>query len=140
MPLHQSFASVVICLCTCVPSAFAAAVSSHPILGSWRFSSSSGCQEIYVFNADKTRDFSSGKEVGRSHFGVTQNPSKEGFYLLTDTILKTNGGQDCSGGITPIGDTAELYIRFNSTADLMMFCNSESLSDCFGPFSRDAAQ
>ena len=112
--------------------------ANHPLLGTWKFTVPGGlCSEIYTFRADGTRQFTSAEEVGESVFVLSEAPSDRGFYGFTDTVTKTNGKIDCSGGKTPIGDRVTLFIRFHPrNLDEFIMCRDESLAQCFGPIRK----
>jgi len=91
--------------------------------------------ETYEFLQDGVRRYTSGLEKGESAFRITSKP-KDGFYSLEDTTTSTNGGTSCSGSpATPVGDRVEVYVHFNSPAE-MALCFEKSLEDCIGPFKK----
>ena len=67
-----------------------------------------------------------------SDFEIAPTPSDKGFYRITYTITKSNGKPDCSGSITPVGDTVTLYLRFFGR-DIHYVCRAEDLEvlSCF---------
>ena len=118
-------------------SASVGPVHSHPIYGSWRIVlPDSQCSEVYTFRRDGIRTYTSAQETGESAYEVSSAPSSTGFYTLVDTITRSNGRSDCSGGSSPVGDRVTLYIRFNGALDQMIMCRKPSPDDCFGPFHR----
>lgn len=119
------------------PAAAAAAYANHPLVGTWAFNvPNTGCTEVYRFRADGTSIVTSGSEVAESEFEVSPQPSSKGFYVWTDTIVKDNGKQDCSGQITEIGRKTTNYIRFDRSGQRFIVCRGQSLDACFGPFRR----
>jgi len=120
------------------PAALAASpYADHPLVGSWRFDvPNTGCHEVYRFRADGTSVVTSGAEIAESVYEVAQKPSSKGFYVWTDTIVKDNGKQDCSGQITSVGRKVTNYIRFDRGGQRLVVCREESLDACFGPLRR----
>ena len=83
-------------------------------MGSWRFDvPNTRCHEVYRFRADGTSVVTSGAEIAESVYEVAQKPSSKGFYVWTDTIVKDNGKEDCSGQVTSVGRKVTNYIRFD---------------------------
>lgn len=110
---------------------------THPILGSWKFVvPGETCVEVYTFQSNGTRLYTSAEELGESSYKVSTEPSTSGFYTLTDTITRNNGKPDCSGGTTPVGDKATRFIRFLRSREEFILCLEESVKACIGPFSR----
>jgi len=121
-----------------VPAALAASpYADHPLVGSWRFEvPNTGCHEVYRFRADGTSVVTSGAEIAESVYEVAPKPSSKGFYAWTDTIVKDNGKEDCSGQVTSVGRKVTNYIRFDRAAQRFVVCREESLDACFGPLRR----
>lgn len=133
--LSFSFAAAAI---LAAPAASAASLyADHPLVGSWRFDvPNTRCHEVYRFRADGTSVVTSGAEIAESVYEVAQKPSSKGFYAWTDTIVKDNGKEDCSGQITSVGRKVTNYIRFDRGAQRFVVCREESLDACFGPLRR----
>lgn len=109
---------------------------SHPLHGKWEiFLPDERCSEVYDFRPNGTRVHTSAEESGQSAYTISKTPSL-GFNELEDRITHSNGKSDCSGGSSPVGSKAILYIRFNSNLDQMIMCRDPSLANCFGPFMR----
>jgi hypothetical protein len=105
----------------------------HPILGTWRMDGR--CAETYEFKSDGTRTGTDAAEALQSEFEISSVPSAKGFYVLKDTVVKTNAKPDCRGRLTSVGDVRKLYIRFVEASGFLL-CFSESQADCVGPFER----
>lgn len=111
--------------------------SHHPILGIWQLDlPEMGCSETYRFRADGTTLVMSAKEVSESEFRIPAEPNKSGFYKLTETVVKDNGGEDCAGQVIKVGTTSANFVRFNTSATVFIMCAAESLDTCIGPFRR----
>lgn len=124
----------------CAATASIAGIStthSHPIHGRWEiFLPDERCSEVYEFRPNGERTYTSSEERGQSAYTISKAPSSLGFYELEDRITHSNGKPDCSGGSSPVGSKAILYIRFNSNQDQMIMCRDPALENCFGPFIR----
>ena len=104
---------------------------NHPIVGKWAHVSTPTCTEYETVHADGTRDFTSGEEVGQATFTISSKPDSRGAYTFVDTVVKDNGKPDCHGNITPVGDVAKLYVRFNRSRDRMRTCFDAAMTNCF---------
>jgi len=119
------------------PARAASAYADHPLVGTWRFEvPNTGCAEVYRFRADGTSIVTSAREIAESEFEISTKPSGKGFYAWTDTIVKDNGKEDCSGQITEVGRKTTNYIRFDRTGQQFFACRGESLEACWGPWRR----
>lgn len=122
------------------PAAMAAPlppVQNHPILGIWRLTlPGEQCYEVYRFRADGTTLVTSAEEVSESEYNIPAEPSAKGFYKLTDTIVKDNGKQDCSGEIMKVGSKSTNFILFHPSNAVFLMCATESMDMCIGPFHR----
>lgn len=109
----------------------------HPILGKWRFDlPGNGCLEVYDFLPNGTRRYVASEEAGESAYEVSATQLPSGFYSIKDTITKSNGKLDCSGGTAPIGHEVTIFIRFHPSGQKLIMCQEESLESCFGLFVR----
>lgn len=114
-----------------------APAANHPIVGIWELDlPEMGCSETYRFRPDGTTLVMSAKEVSESEFRIPEKPAKSGFYKLTETVVKDNGGLDCAGKVIKVGTTSSNYVRFNTTATVFILCAAETLDTCIGPFRR----
>jgi len=96
--LLSSCALVALTLAVAVPAGAAAPYADHPLVGSWRFNvPNTDCHEVYRFRADGTSIVTSGAEIAESVFEVSPEPTSKGYYAWTDTIVKDNGKEDCTG-------------------------------------------
>jgi hypothetical protein len=129
-------------LFTALPAlAWAAAAPSprgtHPIVGTWTFTvPNTQCSEIYRYRADGTSAVTSGQERAESRYQLSPQPTPLGYYKFVDTVTRDNGGKDCTGHVTPVGDRATLYLRFDPSGRMFLMCQAESLDRCFGPLRR----
>jgi hypothetical protein len=110
--------------------------ANHPYVGTWKFVLPNHCTETYINRADGTHLGFSSDEVIESTFVISDKANDRGFYELVDTVTKSNGKRDCSGGTTPVGDKVRLLVRFNDSQDLMLVCLDVSMKACFGPSVR----
>lgn len=124
-------------LSTLAATAATPVAASHPILGTWTFEvPGTVCSETYYFRADGTTLVTSGDEVAESEYEIDASASPRGFYRMTDKILQTNGGRDCSGEVSKIHQSATNYIQFHPSGRMLIMCRDESLHACFGPLRR----
>ena len=65
-------------------------------------------------------------------------PDANGTYVLTETILSSNGKRDCSGQLTPVGRPVTLYLAPLRGGFLM--CFDAALQRCIGPMTRVPAR
>ena len=113
----------------------------HPILGRWTISLPDGsCSETYTFRPDGTSLVTSGDEIAESVFEISAKPDASGFYKWTDKLVKDNGKKDCSGKVTPVGNTVTNFVQFHPSGDLFILCADGSLDTCIGPFKRVRGQ
>jgi len=109
----------------------------HPIWGTWKMTLDDGiCAETYHFRKDGTTVVTSGTEVTESSYSISPAPSARGYYRLFDRITRTNGKPDCTGKVTQSGREATTYVRVHPSGEMIIFCDSESLDNCFGPLKR----
>lgn len=108
----------------------------HPIIGKWSITLPNGCSETYEFHPNDTTDITSGSEVAQSRFTISNKLEKDGFYHMRDETTKNNGGTDCGGSNTPVGDVANLFVYIQPSGDEMYFCFEPSTQKCFGPLRR----
>ena len=137
---HQSLSCLLLATAAFVAAPAALAASpyvDHPLVGSWRFDvPNTGCHEVYRFRADGTAVVTSGAEIAESVYEVAPKPSGKGFYAWTDTIVKDNGKEDCSGQVTSVGRKVTNFIRFDRAGERFVVCREENLDACFGPLRR----
>jgi hypothetical protein len=123
-----------------LPPACAAAApmrNDHPIVGTWDLTvPDSSCHEIYRIHSDGTSIVTSAQEVAQSQFEIADQPDKLGFYKQTDTIVKDNGKQDCSGQVTEVGRAVTSYILFHPSGNMFLMCLERDTQKCIGPFIR----
>lgn len=119
-----------------------AAAARHPIEGRWSWSlPGKSCSETWQFQADGSFSSKSGEEVLQGRYEISKIPSLLGFYLLTETIMQSNGKPDCAGdrhAATSEGNDKEstLYLQLSPKRDQLIACQQESLKACFGPLKR----
>jgi hypothetical protein len=113
------------------------AVTDHPILGYWRLASLDGrCVETHQFGADGRSHATSGEEAAVSKFDISSEPLRSGYYRIVDTIVEDNGLPDCSGSVTPVGDTSTMYVLFSVSGDSFLLCEAERQDSCFARATR----
>jgi hypothetical protein len=106
--------------------------ADHPILGTWSVTTPrTTCVESGTYGTDGRYRSTSAQEIAVSEYTVSSQPSEKGFYKIVDVIVQTNGLPDCKGTVTPIGDVATFYARFDDANDGFMMCVEESLGFCF---------
>ena len=94
------------------------------------------CAETYHFRKDGTTVVTSGTEVTESSYSISPAPSARGYYRLFDRITRSNGKPDCTGKVTQSGREATTYVRVHPSGEMIIFCDAESLDNCFGPLKR----
>lgn len=110
--------------------------SSNAMVGTWILAvPETGCRETWEFRADGTTHNQSGSEESTSKYEFAELPDVGGSFVLTDTIVRTNGKPDCSGSLTPVGDRAVLYLLPITTGGYML-CVTMSGSACIGSMFR----
>ena len=114
------------------------AAIDHPIVGKWQWTrSANNCTEVYDYRADGTVFAISGAEETTSTYKISEQPDANGFYELTEELVKSNGAQDCSDD-PPNADTAPytIYINMPNTRSIYMACPTPGWDRCVGPFRR----
>jgi hypothetical protein len=111
---------------------------AHPIIGQWTWTrEANNCTETYRFRLDGTTSVSSGAEKSDSTYQISDVPSSNGFYKLTDRITKDYGGKDCANDDTDsAGHEATIFVIFHRSGNMLLMCESETLDACFGPLHR----
>lgn len=113
----------------------------HPVIGYWKSTMPDiACVETYLFNADGTGRFTSGKEVAEVRYEVTAQPNMHGFFKLSHMITNTNGEKDCSGVVSSSQATAVSYVLFKPDGRSFLTCDTDSdtMEFCFGPMYLEA--
>lgn len=108
----------------------------HPIIGTWTHTLPNGCSEVYTFTTDGMSHVLANAEISESRYTISDHPNTNGYYTHSDTIVSNNGLLDCTGHTTPVGDKAEIFVRFTVSGNRMLICYTEKRSDCFGPLKR----
>jgi hypothetical protein len=104
--------------------------SGHPIIGTWKVViPATSCQETWQFRSDGTTHNISGSEESTSDYAITDQPSKNGFFVLDDTITDSNGKPDCSGSKMLVGDRAVVYL-LPTTDGKFMLCAKPHPNSC----------
>jgi hypothetical protein len=70
-----------------------------------------------------------------SEYEISDEPNAEGYYVLKDTITSSNGGTDCEGGVTPVGDHAVNYLKL-IPGGVFFICTRPRADYCFGALTR----
>ena len=108
----------------------------HPIVGTWHvYAADTECVETWEIRADGTTHNFSGSEESFSVYEVSAAPTEHGYYILTDTITKTNGQPDCGGSATPVGDRATNFL-VPLSGDRFKMCIDPFLTHCPGILTR----
>jgi len=111
----------------------------HPLLGTWQLSlPGSQCLETYVYRADGHAHTLSAEEETDTQYSVSATPDASGTYVLTETILSSNGKRDCSGQLTPLGRPVTLYLA--PLRGWFLLCFDVALQRCLGPMTRVQAR
>lgn len=117
--------------------AVASVPSGHPVLGIWEITvPGTSCLEYYEFKTDGTRSVKSAAQTLQSRFEISPQANAQGFYKVTDTIIQGNDERDCSGEVTPVGDVANFFVRFQDQPSGLFVCFAEAIEKCVGPFER----
>lgn len=113
----------------------------HPVIGYWKaIVPETTCVESYLFNADGTAIFTSGNEQSEVNYEVAQQPDINGFFKLTHTVLKTNGGKDCTNEVPEVRVKTISYLLFKPDGTAFVSCDTESetMELCFGPMQLES--
>ena len=111
----------------------------HPLIGTWQLSlPGTKCIETYEYRADGSAHTLSAEEQTDTQYTVSATPDAKGIYVLTETILRSNGKRDCSGQLTPVGRAVRLYLAPLRGGFLM--CFDAALQGCVGPMTRVPAR
>ncbi len=112
--------------------------SVNPILGAWTWTrEANNCFETYTYHADGTEQVSSGEEKSDSVYQISSSPSPQGFYKLTDKVVKDYGGKDCADDASDsTGQESSVFVVFHPEGDMYLVCQNESMDNCFGPLKR----
>jgi hypothetical protein len=112
--------------------------SANPILGAWTWTrEANNCVETYTYHADGTEQVTSGDEKSDSVYQISSSPSAQGFYKLTDKVLKDYGGKDCADDASDsTGQESSVFVVFHPEGDMYLVCQTESMDNCFGPLKR----
>jgi len=112
---------------------------AHPLIGTWQLSlPGTQCVETYEYRADGTAHTLSAEEETDTQYSVAATPDANGSYVLTETILRSNGKRDCSGQLTPLGHPVTLYLA--PLRGGFLLCFDVALQRCFGPMTRVPAR
>ncbi|HTC50453.1 MAG TPA: hypothetical protein VK700_00795 [Steroidobacteraceae bacterium] len=107
-----------------------------PIVGLWQVvGANAKCVETWNFRADGTSHNFSGSEESFSEYQLSAFSSEKGYYVLTDTITRTNGQPDCTGRPTPVGDRATIFLVPLSN-DEFKICLDTMVRLCVGTMTR----
>ncbi len=123
-----------------MPAGAAPLRPDHPLIGTWAFAiPGAHCTETITFLAGGMSAVTSGDEISEATVEISDTPAASGFYKWVDTVTRSNGGKDCAGGSTPVGDVATNYIRLlGARDDRFAVCTAENPDECYGPYVRQA--
>jgi hypothetical protein len=96
------------------------------------------CLETYEYRADGHAHTLSAEEETDTQYSVSATPGTNGAYVLTETILTSNGKRDCSGALTPLGRPLTLYLA--PLRGGFLVCFDAALQRCLGPMTRVPAR
>jgi hypothetical protein len=138
--MKTSIAAIILISISSVASAsLTASPPKHPLFGKWSWVvERNHCTEVYEFRPDNTARITSGEEEAESRITVSDTPDQNGFYRLTDEVMKSNGRTGCDGefGGTPVGHSVTNYIFFHPVKKEMVMCFEPSFKACIGPMRR----
>jgi len=110
----------------------AAESTAADVVGRWQWKPTSGsCTEIHEYFADGRLITHSGDEILESRYVIAQAPQGPGLFRVVSTTTGSNGKPDCLGKLTPIGNTATVYLRFNNAGWFYTCAGANSMS-CYG--------
>ena len=105
----------------------------HPILGLWEYTEN-GCTETYQFLSNGSRRGTSANEIIEATYSISAKPLPNGFYLLTDRVVRDLGGAACSGSDVDLTNSVtKVLVRFSADYRRLRFCSIQDSSQCFGP-------
>ena len=111
--------------------------SGHPYIGRWIGQMPElKCFEDHDIRADGTRSVIAGEERAESEFSISALPNSNGYYVLKDKVVKSNGKPDCSGSITKVGSFASVFIKMHSSRDKYLLCFEEKMESCVAEYNR----
>lgn len=117
----------------------AAPAPDHPLIGTWQLSlPGTPCIETYEYRADGSAHTRSAEEETQIQYSVSATPDAQGDYVLTETILSSNGKRDCGGQLTPSGRAVTLYLA--PLRGGFLLCADAALQSCIGPMTRVPAR
>ncbi len=105
--------------------------TDHPVIGSWQIQVTETCVETHTYRTDGTTYVTSGEEVSKSSYEISDTPNGSRVYVLVDKIETNNGKPDCMGHKTPVDDLATVYVKFSTTGNGMLVCYDETMKACF---------
>jgi hypothetical protein len=138
MTMNLAYSITALGLAAMVAGAAAAPLrADHPIVGVWRLElPEEACTETYRIRADGTALVTSAEEVAETAFEIADRPDAQGFYRSVNRIVKDNGKADCSGNVTPPGQTISTFILFHPSGDQFLMCQRADMRSCIGPLVR----
>jgi hypothetical protein len=112
----------------------------HPIVGAWEWKTDrTKCAETYTYRRDGTALVESADDRNEDVYEISPATEGNNRHLMKVTTVKDNGGKDCSGSDeNSTGDSATVYIEFDSSYNEMLVCLDATTYRCFGPLKRVA--
>jgi hypothetical protein len=120
---------------------------THPMLGVWRVEIdksvlkpppgfAAGCIEEYTLRTDGTKVSRSGEERNESEFMITPGTVGPYWFKWVDKITANNGKPDCTGSLTPPGDTSVTYVLVHPSGQRFAMCERQETNSCYAEFFR----
>ncbi|MGH8608029.1 MAG: hypothetical protein ACREX9_11600 [Gammaproteobacteria bacterium] len=123
-----------------VTPVFTADPPAKPIVGTWEWTKKeNNCTETYTYRADGTSLVESGQEKNEDKYEISGKAEGSDRLRMKVTTVKDNGGKDCAGNDKDnTGQTAVVFVEFDSSYNEMIVCLDEKSFKCFGPLKRVA--
>lgn len=114
--------------------------AAQPIVGTWELTRKENkCTETYTYRADGTSLVQSGQEKNEDKYEISGRIEGSDRRQMKVTTVKDNGGRDCAGNDKDnTGQTAVVFVEFDSSYNQMIVCLDEKSFKCFGPLKRVA--
>jgi hypothetical protein len=116
----------------------ARAASDHPIVGVWEWTrKENNCTETYTYRKDGASLVESAQERNEDKYEISDTAEGSNRHRMKVTTTKDNGGKDCAGNDKDnTGQSATVYVEFDSNYTQMIVCLDATSFKCFGPLKR----
>lgn len=95
------------------------------------------CTETYTYRSDGTAVVESGDDRSEDTYEISSTTEGNDRHRMKVTTVKDHGGRDCSGiGKDNTGESAIVYVQFDSNFTKMIICLDANSYRCFGPLMR----